>query len=119
MATDPRWNRNGMTGQSFSATTKLFAAVLALFGVVLSASVFGAGVPVRSVTPTSTGHRIDLNRADAATLQLLPGIGAVVAGHVVEHRQEAGRFTVLDDLQRVRMIGPKVCRRVEAYVTLE
>ena len=108
-----------MPDRPLSASTKLFVGVLLLLAGVVSVAAWNAGTPAQDVKPMQTLERIDLNRADTATLQLLPGIGAVVAEHVVEHRETAGRFAVLDDLQDVRMIGPTVRRRVEPYVTLE
>ncbi len=50
---------------------------------------------------------IDLNRADAATLQTLPGIGPVLAARVIAHREAHGRFQQPSDLLDVPGIGPK------------
>lgn len=48
---------------------------------------------------------VDLNNATAAELQLLPGIGAVLAGRIVEYRDANGPFESFDDLQAVHGIG--------------
>jgi competence protein ComEA len=49
---------------------------------------------------------IDLNTADEAALDGLPGIGPATAAAIVEHRSEFGRFTSVDQLLDVRGIGP-------------
>jgi competence protein ComEA len=48
---------------------------------------------------------VDLNRADEAALQELPGVGPVLAGRIVEHRARSP-FTSVDDLDDVSGIGP-------------
>ncbi|KSW28724.1 ComEA family DNA-binding protein, partial [Cellulomonas sp. B6] len=48
---------------------------------------------------------VDLNRADEAALQELPGVGPVLAGRIVEHRARSP-FTSVDDLDDVAGIGP-------------
>lgn len=62
--------------------------------------------------------RIDINRADAAEFTLLPGIGPALAHRIVEDRDEHGTFESLDDLARVRLIGPVIVERIEPYVIL-
>ena len=56
--------------------------------------------------PEPEDHRIDLNEADAAELQTLPGIGAVGARRIVEEREAGGPFTTVGDLVRVAGFGP-------------
>jgi len=61
---------------------------------------------------------IDLNRASAADLQRLPGIGPVIAGRVVEARRKAP-FQSVDDLRgRVPGIGPKKLEVLRPYATV-
>lgn len=49
---------------------------------------------------------IDLNRASATELEELPGIGPAIAGEIVADRDRHGPFATVDDLLRVRGIGP-------------
>ncbi len=49
--------------------------------------------------------RIDINRASAAELEALRGIGPTLARRIVEYRQEHGPFASVEDLVRVRGIG--------------
>lgn len=73
----------------------------------------------QSHPPIDAGYRIDLNRADAATLQLLPGLGPSIAENVVHHRQTHGPFRAAAELENVRMIGPVLRERIEPWVTWE
>jgi competence protein ComEA len=47
-----------------------------------------------------------LNRATAAELDLLPGIGPSLANAIVEYRQTHGPFDTVDQLLDVPGIGP-------------
>ncbi len=49
---------------------------------------------------------VDLNRADAAALDALPGIGPVLAERIVSWRSAHGRFSTVDELAEVAGIGP-------------
>ncbi|WP_010524218.1 ComEA family DNA-binding protein, partial [Nesterenkonia sp. F] len=60
---------------------------------------------------------IDLNRADAQTLQRLTGIGPALADRIIEHRSETGPFASLEDLAGVKGIGPSTLEDVEDQVT--
>jgi len=58
------------------------------------------------VTQVSAEQTVDINSADAATLQqLLTGIGAVKAKAIVDYRQEHGAFASVDELLEVKGIG--------------
>ncbi|MEX1037376.1 MAG: ComEA family DNA-binding protein [Acidimicrobiia bacterium] len=48
---------------------------------------------------------IDLNTADETELQKLPGVGPVLAGRIIAHREDVGRFESVEDLLDVPGIG--------------
>lgn len=56
-------------------------------------------------TGASTGT-VDLNTADEAALDTLPGVGPVTATSIIEWRTRNGRFTSVDQLAEVDGIGP-------------
>ncbi len=55
--------------------------------------------------PASAADRFDLNGADAAAYETLPGIGPVLAQRIVAYRDEHGPFESLEDLLDVPGIG--------------
>jgi competence protein ComEA len=54
--------------------------------------------------------------ADWPELSLLPGVGETLARRIVESRSKHGRFADLDDLRRVRGIGPKTLERIRPFL---
>lgn len=76
--------------------------------------------PIRIEAPPQVENvgPIDLNRADPALLERLPRIGPALARRIVEDRRERGPFTSLDDLDRVRGIGPATLESLRALVTV-
>jgi competence protein ComEA len=52
-----------------------------------------------------TGAPVDLNTADLAQLDELPGVGPVTAQAIVDHREQVGPFTSVDQLLDVQGIG--------------
>ncbi|WP_223838683.1 ComEA family DNA-binding protein [Nocardiopsis deserti] len=76
----------------------------------------GAGVPGSG--PQGTGGLVDINRADRALLETLPGVGAVIADNIVSYREEHGPFRSVDDLVNVDRIGDKVLADLQPHVTV-
>ncbi len=56
--------------------------------------------------------KVDVNRADAATLQEVPGIGPVTAERILSHREEHGPFTSEQQLLDVPGIGERTLDRL-------
>lgn len=61
------------------------------------------------------GLRIDVNSAEEAQLDLLPGIGPRLAARIVEERRTEGSFASLDELMRVAGLGPRLVERLRPY----
>lgn len=49
---------------------------------------------------------VDVNRASVTELEALPGVGPAIAAEIVAERERRGPYTSVDDLLRVRGIGP-------------
>jgi competence protein ComEA len=64
------------------------------------------------------GALVDLNRADEAALDVLPGVGPATAAAIVEHRQRIGGFTAVDQLLDVRGIGEAKLEQLRPLVTV-
>ena len=58
------------------------------------------------------GGRVDVNRAGREALESLPGIGAVIAGRIIDDRTANGPFADVDALTRVRGIGERSLERL-------
>ena len=71
-----------------------------------------------AVVPGNTTP-VQINRANATDLQRLPGVGPVLAGRIVAHRDANGPFHSLEDLARVRGLGPKTCARLAPLVRFD
>ncbi|MGH7506742.1 MAG: ComEA family DNA-binding protein [Longimicrobiales bacterium] len=78
---------------------------------VASARRSGEAAGSRSAAP------LDLNRATAAELERLPGIGPALAQRIVVYRDSVGRFERIDQLDRVKGIGPALLARLSTLVT--
>jgi competence protein ComEA len=67
---------------------------------------------------STTSSLVNVNSADALTLESVPGIGPVIAGAIVQHREENGAFASVDALIDVSGIGPSTLESIRAYVTV-
>ncbi len=86
----------------------------------------GQAAPATSAAPAGTtpaapggpGGLIDLNLADAAALETIPGVGPVTAGAILQLRDELGGFDAIEQLLDVDGIGPATFEDIRSYVTL-
>jgi competence protein ComEA len=60
-----------------------------------------------SSTAAPADALININSADAATLETLPGIGPAMAQRIISYRQTYGPFASIEELQLVSGIGEK------------
>ena len=60
---------------------------------------------------------VNINRATARELARIPSISSQTAERVVAYRKQNGAFQRIDDLAKVKGIGPKVIERFKEYVT--
>lgn len=94
-----------------------------LFAFLTSASIAAVAAPevtsektrapmVLEVAASSQNEKIDLNGADAATLQKeLAGIGEAKAKAIVAYRDANGPFASVDELLEVKGIGKAILDR--------
>jgi len=67
-------------------------------------------------TRYSPVFKVDLNSSPADSLELIPGIGPVLAGRIVAYRDSVGRFNSPIDITKVYGIGPKLYERIKPYL---
>lgn len=77
-----------------------------------------AAAPPTSGSGPGAEAPVDLNRASAAELEALPGIGPTLAGRILERRERVGAFQSVEDLLEVRGIGPALLAELEGRVTV-
>jgi competence protein ComEA len=119
-----RWLRDPEPGGPLivliAATAVFVAAVRRLYGPGglgrRKPAVASAPDPPPAAEPEPLDDRIDLNGADAATLQTLPGIGPVGARRIVEEREAGGPFASVGELTRVAGFGPGRVHALQARV---
>ncbi len=61
---------------------------------------------------------IDLNSATKEELMELPGIGAVLADRILEHRAKIGKFRSIEEIQAVRGISKKKFEQMRNSITI-
>lgn len=66
--------------------------------------------------PIGAEERIDPDRADAAELARLPGVGPSLARRIVADRESLGAFGGSAGLDRVAGIGPGLLRRIAPHL---
>jgi competence protein ComEA len=73
--------------------------------------------PVAGASGSTTGP-IDLNSATLSELDSLPGVGPVLAAHILDWRAAHGRFTSVDELRQVSGIGESKYADLKGLVTV-
>jgi competence protein ComEA len=90
-------------------------------------------VPVLGASPPASGGastggvagggaavpgKVNLNTADAATLETLPRVGPAMAQRIIAWREENGRFAAIEDLMSVSGVGEKTFDSLRDLVTI-
>ncbi len=69
----------------------------------------------RSYTPV---FKVDVNLSPPDSLELVPGIGPVLAGRIIAFRDSAGPFARLDDVMKVEGIGRTTFEKIKPYLEI-
>lgn len=77
-----------------------------------------AAVPAEGAVAATGAALVNINTADAAALETLPGIGEVLAATIVQYREEHGPFTSVDQLVDVSGIGEVTLEELRDLVTV-
>ena len=77
-----------------------------------------APAPVPAPPAAVAAGTIDLNRASASELDLLPEIGPVLAQRIVDHRTANGPFHSVDDLSELPGISERMVDQLRPLVTV-
>jgi competence protein ComEA len=74
----------------------------------------GTSSPVRGLG----ANLVNVNTADSETLQTLPGIGPVLAGRIIDYRNEHGPINSIESLVEVKGIGEATLEKLRLLITL-
>ncbi len=86
--------------------------------VLLALAVLANGMAFAAQQKAAPAKKVSINRASAAELATLPGIGPKKAQRIVETRKRLGGFRKLRDLLKVKGIGEKTFKKLLPYITL-
>ncbi len=76
-------------------------------------------LPKKNDTEYLMNNPIAINDAEEDDLRQLPGIGPSKAKAILEYRDQNGPFESLNDLTKVKGIGPKTLARLRPFLTLK
>ena len=78
----------------------------------------GSAAETMGTTRLSAIGLVDINTANQAELETLPGIGPVLAADIIAYRETEGNFITIEDLQKVPGIGPATFEKIQALITV-
>lgn len=88
--------------------------------VIPNTAIAGAAEP--DLAPSGSearGGRVNINVASVSELEDLPGIGKVLAGRIIEYRDEHGTFTSVDELANITGISSRLVEDLRPLVTID
>lgn len=98
-----------------------FVLVVAALGAALPSPAQTPNAAPRSDTRAASAKSddtpVDINKASAADLSKVPGIGPSLAKRIVDFREKNGAFGRVEDLVKVQGIGEKSLQRLSPYLT--
>lgn len=79
----------------------------------------GLRTPIEIVSqhPREYFYSIDINNASWVEWAQLDGIGEKLARRIVKDREDHGAFRSVDDVRRVRGLGPKLIEKLRPFLT--
>lgn len=92
-------------------------AAVALAIISTQAEQKAASAPAKS-TAAAPAAPVNLNTANQAQLESLPGIGPKAAQRILEYRQKNGNFKKVEDLMNVKGIGEKAFLKLKPMLTV-
>jgi len=66
----------------------------------------------------SAPGKVNINQASSTQLEELPGIGPVIAGKIISHRESNGPFRQVTEIQNVSGIGPAVYGKIKDLIAV-
>ena len=99
--------------------SKIVTSFLFVFVLACASAVPAAAAPSAAPKATASEARpIDLNTADLAALESVPGIGKSLSQRILTFREKNGPFQSVDDLLKVQGVGEKSIQKLRPYLTV-
>jgi competence protein ComEA len=100
--------------------SKILTALMLVLTLTLAASTapVSAAPPAATKAGASEARPIDINTADSAALESVPGIGKSLSQRILAFREKNGAFQSVDDLLKVQGIGEKSIQKLRPYLTV-
>ena len=85
--------------------------------VLVDGEQIAVGITIQS--QAKNDGKVHINTATEVELELLPGVGPVLAGRLIAHRTEHGNFRTLADLDAVSGVGPAMLDNLSDLVSFD
>ena len=110
-----------------SAVLAVLALCLVFAGAALAAETGGAkpvlkgtaAKAAKAATAAKAMKPVNINKATAAELAALDGVGPVLAKRIVDYRTKHGAFKKPEDIKNVKGIGDAIFNKNKAAITLK
>lgn len=114
----PRWPRLVLRRVDQAVAAAVIGMSLAALGGywLWQGKLRGRMIEIDRADPIAIELRIDVNEADWPELCLMPGVGEQLARRIVDYREQNGPFRELEDLRKVRGIGPLTLDGMKPYL---
>ena len=71
------------------------------------------------IKPKISVKSLDVNTASKNDLMTLPKIGPVTAGRIIQCRDDFGSFKSIEDLLKIKGIGPKTLDQLKPFIQIK
>jgi len=76
----------------------------------------GRLIEINRASPLQAKFQVDINQADWPEIIQLPGLGETMAQRILADRRKLGPFREINELVRVKGIGPKTLEKIRPYL---
>jgi competence protein ComEA len=104
--------------QALGAILMAAAVVIGLGVIVIRQNRAGSGVEIIRAAEQGPLYRVDVNRAEAPDLMLLPGIGEVRAERILKARRENGPFASFEAFGKAAGLSESQLAEIQKVATL-
>jgi competence protein ComEA len=94
---------------------RMITVMLLVLGLAAGAA---AAQSARPAPVPQAAAVVNLNTANLAQLETLPGVGKATAERIIEYREKSGGFKKVEDLMNVRGIGEKSFLKIKPLITV-